>query len=153
LSLQEAKEVTNGSYDPLILAPDRASVRLVLAVALLLAQCGIAFWQHLGDTRYFAWAPNDYAVTYDLDVSVDGRRLTREQIADRYRLDLSDRLDREEKRELDLSPRQHFLWEDPPQHLVDRIDRYEETYGSGTADVTLSYQVDGQEKRVRRWPN
>lgn len=133
--------------------PNGAWLRLALAAALLAAQCGIALWQHLGDTRYFAWAPNDYAVTYDLDVSVDGRRLTREQIADRYRLDLTDRVDRNEQRELGLSPHQHYLWEDPPQHLIDRIDRYEETYGSGTAVVTLRYQVDGQSEHVWRWPS
>ena len=131
---------------------NRASPRLLLAVAVLLAQCVVAFWQHLGDTRYFTWAPNDYLVTYGLQVTVDGRRLTQEEISHRYHLSFTERLDRDDKEELGLNMRERHVHEDPPQSLLDRITRYE-TGGFGSpARVRLIYQLNGGEEHRWRWP-
>ena len=59
----------------------RISLAVAVAAVILLAQVGINVWQHAADdTRYFAWAPNDYLVTYDLHVSAGGRQLTPEEI-------------------------------------------------------------------------
>ena len=58
-------------------------------VALILLQVGIGVWQHFGSTRYFAWAPNDYLMTYDLQVTVNGASLSRDEISRRYRLSLT----------------------------------------------------------------
>jgi hypothetical protein len=131
----------------------RLSPRLLIALAILAAQVGIGIWQHLGRTRYFTWAPNDYAVTFDLRVAVDGRQLTRDEISNRYRLYLADRLDTHVWAKLGLSKQERYLWEDPPQRLLDRIKRYEETSGSSDrARVRLIYQVDGGRQREWRWP-
>jgi hypothetical protein len=154
-SSPSACEPTNAQWpcagDSAVIA-NRASPWLVVAVAVLLAQCVVAFWQHLGDTRYFAWAPNDYAVTYGLQATVDGRRLTQEEISDRYHLSFKERLDRDDKAELGLNMREHYVHEDPPQVLLDRITWYE-TGGFGSpARVRLIYQLNGGEEHIWRWP-
>jgi hypothetical protein len=121
--------------------------------AVLLAEIGLCLWQHLGDTRYFAWAPNDYLVTYDLRVNVAGQPLTTGQISHRYRLTLADRLSADIKRKLELLPSEHYVWEDPPQHLINRIKWYEQNYDSAhTASVSLTYQLDGGPVHRWRWP-
>jgi hypothetical protein len=133
--------------------PRLTSPRLLIAAAILLTQVGICAWQHFENTRYFAWAPNDYLVTYNLQVAVDGRTLTKEQIGHRYRLDLTGRLHADMKRKLGLAPSEQYVWEDPPQHLLNRIKWYEQNYGSGDhARVSLSYQLDGGPLREWRWP-
>jgi hypothetical protein len=117
-------------------------------MAILLTEVGICFWQHLGNTRYFAWAPNDYAVTYGLQVTVHERRLTAPEISHRYRLDLTDRVTKTDRANLGLSAEERYLWEDPPQRLLDRIKWYEQRYASANpAHVTLIYQLDGQKEQ------
>lgn len=129
------------------------SAALFIGVMILLAQVGVAIWQHLGDTRYFAWAPNDYLVTYDLQAGVGGRALTAEQVSRRYRLDLTSRRENDLTAKAGLASSERYVWEDPPQHLFDRIKWYEQTYGSpDPARVVLTYQLDGGPIRVWRWP-
>jgi len=132
---------------------NRIFARRFVLIAILLAQVGICFWQHLGNTRYFAWAPNDYAVTYGLQVTVDGRRLTKELISHRYRLDLTDRVDETDRANLGLSQQEHYLWEDPPQRLLDRIKWYEQRYATANpARVTLIYQNAIKRTHLWHWP-
>ncbi len=129
------------------------SAALLAGLAILLAQVGVAIWQHLGSTRYFAWAPNDYLVTYDLRAGVGGRALTPGQISRRYRLNLTNRRENDLTAKAGLAPSEHYVWEDPPQHLFDRIKWYEQTYGlRDPARVVLTYQLDGGPIRVWRWP-
>jgi hypothetical protein len=136
-----------------ITAGTRLSPQLLIALVILVAQVGIGIWQHLGKTRYFTWAPNDYAVSYDLRVTVDGRQLTRDEISNRYRLYLAYRYDKHVWAKLGLSEKERYLWEDPPQRLLDRIESYEKTTGSSNpARVALTYQVDGGKQREWRWP-
>jgi hypothetical protein len=133
----------------------RRSPRLVFAMVIVIAQFGICAWYHLGETRYFAWAPNDYVVTYDLRVTVGGRPLSKEEISDRYRLDLGElsNFDADVKAKLDLSPAERYVWQDPPQHLFDRIKGYEQEYSARPARVRLLYQVAGGKEREWRWPS
>jgi hypothetical protein len=100
----------------------------LLAAAILLAQAGAVAYVHISGSqeRYFAWAPNDYAVVYTISTSVHGHELTPGQVSARYGIP------------------EHGLWEYPPQQLVDILNRYESTYGSGQdAAVTLRYSLDG----------
>jgi hypothetical protein len=99
-----------------------------IAAVILLAQVGAVAYVHISGTneRYFAWAPNDYSVVYTISTSVHGHALTPDQVAARYGIP------------------EHGLWEYPPQQLVDILNRYETTYGSGQhAAVTLRYSLDG----------
>ncbi len=133
----------------------RISLPIVLAGVILLAQVGINIWQHLGgEARYFAWAPNDYLVTYDLQVSAGGRPLSVDEIHRRYRLDLSNRLGEGTKAKLGLSQVERYVFEDPPQELKDRIRRYEEKNGKrDSARVKLVYQLDGGKEQTWLWPS
>ena len=78
-------------------------VRLLLGIAILVAQVGSVAYAHFGPAphgqswvrktldgcsaepvgcrRYFAWAPNDYAVEYRLTVTVGGVKRSYEVIA------------------------------------------------------------------------
>ncbi|MCW3028192.1 MAG: hypothetical protein JWN81_1403 [Solirubrobacterales bacterium] len=135
----------------------RITLAIAVAATILLAQVGINIWQHLGKARYFAWAPNDYLVTYDLRVNAKGRPLTPAEIQSRYRLDLSDRigeLSDARKATLGLSTDEHYVFEDPPQELEDRIRRCEETRGKKDgARVRLVYQLDGGKEQTWLWPS
>jgi hypothetical protein len=124
-----------------------------IAAVLLLAQVGINIWQHTGKTRYFAWAPNDYLVTFDLKVDARGRSLTVPEMEHRYRLDLSSRLGEDIQRRVGLASSEHYVYEDAPKELEDRIRRYEETEGKNEgARVTLTYQFDGGKEQTWQWP-
>jgi hypothetical protein len=132
----------------------RLTVAVAIAAVILLAQVAINVWQHVGDARYFAWAPNDYLVTYDLQVSVGGRRLSAEEVQSRYRLDLSSRLSDEIDSRVGLSKVERYVFEDPPQELKDRIRRYEESRRKNdAASVRLVYQLDGGRERTWLWPS
>jgi hypothetical protein len=132
----------------------RISLPVVVAIIILLAEIGINIWQHLGETRYFAWAPNDYLVTYDLQVITGGRYLTSEEIQRRYRLDLSSRLGNEIDKRVGLSKVEHYVFEDPPQELKDLIRHYEETKGKNDATrIKLVYQLDGGKEQTWLWPS
>jgi hypothetical protein len=107
-------------------------VLTVIGVVILLAQLGNVIYAHVaGSRRYFAWAPNDYAVLYTIHTDVGGRHQTPAQVKDRYQIDA------------------HGLWEDPPQRLIDYLNRYEKTYGASEhAHVVLSYSLDGHREQM-----
>jgi hypothetical protein len=129
------------------------SLAIGVAAVILLAEVGLNIWQHLGETRYFAWAPNDYLVTYDVGVSAHGRPLSPAEIERRYHLDLSNRLGEDAKAKLGLLKRERYVFEDAPQELLDQIRRYEETKGKNDdARVTVVYQLDGGKEKAWQWP-
>jgi hypothetical protein len=129
------------------------SVRLAVVAALLAAQCGIAVWQHLGSTRYFAWAPNDYLMTYNLHVRVGGRQLTPVEMSQRYRLSLNELLSPRMRSELSLAPDERYVWQDPAAEVTSRIRRVEERRPNGPpVNVVLRYQLDAGPLRTWRWP-
>ena len=104
----------------------------LVGIVILAAQAGNVVYAHLsGSRRYFAWAPNDYAVVYTIATSVHGHLLTAAEVQSRYAL------------------KAKGLWEDPPQRLIDYLKRYETTYGRGEhAKVTLRYSLDGHRERT-----
>jgi hypothetical protein len=104
----------------------------LVGVVVLIAQAGNVVYAHLsGSRRYFAWAPNDYAVVYTITTDVHGHALTPAEVQVRYEL------------------KAHGLWEDPPQRLIDYLKRYETTYGANEhAQVTLRYSLDGHREQT-----
>ena len=107
---------------------------LAIGVAVLAVQVALVVYEHLGPTRYFAWAPNDYVVQYRLAATVDGRQLSASGVRSRYR----------------LAPR--GIWYFPAQHIIDDVQQYERTYGSGDrVRVTLRYRLNGHSQKTWRW--
>ena len=134
--------------------PILLAVPVAIVAAVLLVQTGLNIWQQTTGTRYFAWAPNDYLVTFDLRVSEHGRSLTVPEIAKRYRLDMADRLSEEAKKKIGLASVEHYVFEDAPQELKDRIRRYEQTKGKrDAARVELIYQFDAGKETTWLWPS
>jgi hypothetical protein len=112
----------------------RVRILTVIGVAILLGQVGNVVYAHVaGSRRYFAWAPNDYAVIYTITTEVGGRQLTPAQVKERYEI------------------KAHGLFEDPPERLIDYLDRYEKTYGAREhAHVLLRYTLDGHREHTWR---
>jgi len=107
---------------------------VAIGIALLAVQVGLVAYEHLGPTRYFAWAPNDYVVQYRLTATVDGHHLSPAGVRSRYH----------------LAP--HGIWYFPAQHLVDDVQQYERTYGSrDRVRVTLTYRLNGHAQQTWRW--
>jgi hypothetical protein len=117
-------------------SPGRPIRRAAVAIGIvvLALQVGLVAYEHLGPTRYFAWAPNDYVVQYQLTATVDGHRLSAAGVRGRYH----------------LAP--HGVWYFPAQHLVDDVQQYERTYGSrDRVQVTLTYRLNGHARQTWRW--
>jgi hypothetical protein len=117
-------------------SPGRVIRRAAVAIgiAVLAVQVGLVAYEHLGPTRYFAWAPNDYVVQYRLTATVDGHRLSDAGVRSRYH----------------LAP--HGIWYFPAQHLVDDVQQYERTYGArDRVRVTLTYRLNGHAEQTWRW--
>jgi hypothetical protein len=129
------------------------TARAAAVVALILLQVGIGVWQHFGSTRYFAWAPNDYLMTYDLQVTVNGASLSRDEISRRYRLSLTPLVKSAARTSLGLAPSERYVWQDPPAEVRERIRRVEDRLpASARGQVVLSYQLDAGPRREWRWP-
>ena len=117
-------------------SPGRLGGRAAVAIgiAVLAVQVALVAYEHLGLTRYFAWAPNDYVVQYRLTATVDGDRLSAAGVRGRYH----------------LAP--HGIWYFPAQHLVDDVQQYERTYGArDRVRVTLTYRLNGHAQQTWRW--
>ncbi len=118
----------------------------ILGVLFLAAQVVAVADQHRGPTRYFAWAPNDYVVEYDLRVQVDGRPLDAAQIDSRY-----GRLYGASAGSTG-DPYLRGVWEFPPEQLIDIVRQYEQTYGRQQhAHVLLDYRLDGGARHAWTW--
>jgi hypothetical protein len=83
-----------------------------------------------GSARWLCWAPNDYALEYQLTVLKDGQRIT-----GRYGI-----------------PDQG-LYENPSQNIIDIIEQYERTYGrTDHVDVDLRYRNSGAPESHWHYP-
>ncbi len=107
---------------------------LAAGCAVLALQVAFVAYEHLGPTRYFAWAPNDYVVQYRLTATVDDHPLSPAGVRRRYH----------------LAP--HGIWYFPAQHIIDDVQQYERTYGaSDHVVVTLTYRLNGHARKTWRW--
>jgi hypothetical protein len=144
-------------------APSRLVLaRFTVGIAILAAQVASVTYAHFGPAptgqswfrkaldgcsaepvgcrRYVAWAPNDYVVEYTLAVEVGGRNLSFRDALGRYHYPPSHR-------------RRTAVYEDPPQRLIDTIERYERAHRDRTVRVLLTYTVNGGPRHEWRWPH
>ncbi|WP_421894468.1 hypothetical protein [Marinoscillum sp.] len=86
---------------------------------------------YFSDTKYFCWVPYDQISLYSIEVKVDNRFLSREEIQARYRQPSTGR----ENRNI--------------ENLISIIQQYESTYGADqSANVKLTYQTNGKELKT-----
>ena len=105
------------------------------AAALLLFQVVMIVYARFVPSRYFCWAPFDIQTEYKLQVEVDGHALNAKEVRARYRR------------------QQNGTDNRSPQHVMDIVQGYEETYGrSKPARVEMRYRVNGKQEQVWRWP-
>lgn len=111
-------------------------MRVAISVAFLVVQfISIIYAQMAGNERYFCWAPNDYMVSYQLQVKIGGRVLDREETRLRYRLP------------------SYRVYENVVTHMEDIIRQYETTYGRyDHAEIVLKYSTNGGPQKEWRWP-
>ena len=102
---------------------------------LLLLQIVSVVHARFVPSRWLAWAPNDYAVGYRMQVHIDGRGLSFAEIWNRYQL------------------HSEGVYENPIQNLIDIVRQRERTYGhNDQAEVVLAYRPNGGTPQEWRWP-
>lgn len=108
-------------------------LRWTLGLSLLLFQVAAIGYARFVPARYFCWAPFDTQTAYQLDVTVNGARLTDRQIRARYR-----RLG------------QKGSDNRSPQHVIDVLEQTEERYHpEDDAHIVMAYRINGKEEQ--RW--
>jgi|SRR6516162_3864364 len=111
------------------------NVRKTAGIVFLLAQVAVVVHSRFVPSRWLCWAPNDYAVQYQLQVSVRGLHLDPTDIQRRYHL-----------------PSEGW-YENPAANIMDIVRQYEQTEGKNdTAQVLFSYRVDGGKTQQWQWP-
>lgn len=113
-------------------------VRNSIAIVFLLLQLASVIYARFTPRRYFSWAPNDYVVEYQVDVTAHGQPLSPEQVRARYHIE----------------PESGWEVEYPAEHLIDNFKQYETTYGRyDAAEVRMTWTYNGHpELRTWRWP-
>jgi hypothetical protein len=110
-------------------------MRRTMGILLLLLQGVSAGHAQFVPSRWLAWAPNDYAVGYKLQVHVDGCDLSPRDIEIRYGLAAEQ------------------VYENPASNIMDIVAQRERTYGQGDhAEVLLIYRVNNEPPKEWRWP-
>jgi hypothetical protein len=111
------------------------TVRYTAGSVFLLAQAALVVHAHFVPSRWLCWAPNDYAVEYQLHVKAYGRELNPAEVQTRYHV------------------ADHGWYENPAANIMDIVRQYEQTDGAkDAAQVLLTYRLDGGQTREWRWP-
>jgi len=109
--------------------------RTLVGVGLLGFQIFMIGYARFVPSRYFCWAPMDSQNLYSITVVTADRELDAEEIETRYR-----------------QPAEGGNWQ-AIQHVLDKIQQYEETYGRGDgARVVVTYTVNGGPEETWTWP-
>jgi hypothetical protein len=110
-------------------------MRRAIGILFLLLQGGSVVHAQFVSSRWLAWAPNDYAVWYRLQVHLDGRDLSPSEIERRYGLAAEQ------------------VYENPARNIMDIVEQRERTYDRDDhAEVLLIYRPNGEPPKEWRWP-
>jgi hypothetical protein len=125
-----------GLHEGITSAMAIATMRKFIGIAVLATQFGMIVYARFVPERVFTWAPNDYMVEYATKVSIDGQKLTPEEVTRRYRW-----------------PAQG-IYNNSAQDYFDYLTAYETTYGKYQhAQVLVRYSVNGSAVREWTWPH
>ena len=110
-------------------------MRRLIGIAFLLLQFAMVVQGQFGPTRWYCWAPNDYAIWYRVEVRLDGVQLSSAEVEQRYQM-----------------PAEHVA-QHPAENIERIIRQRETTYGRNhDAQVTLRYRKNGSAMQVWQWP-
>lgn len=108
------------------------SLRWSLGIVLLLFQVGAILYARFVPTRYFCWAPFDMQTDYRLVVTVNGKHLTDQEIARRYRRGAKGTDNRSY------------------HHVIDILEQTEKRYHSDdVTEIVMTYRING--KQEQQW--
>jgi len=118
-----------------IVPKNKIPLRLLFGGLLLIVQLGMIVFARFTEARYFCWAPHDVQNEFILEVTLDGQKLSAEDIFKRYRIP---------KKSTD--PRSI-------QHVKDALKKYELIYSKDNpAKIVMNYNRNGVEQESWRWP-
>src|SRR3954451_4346974 len=104
--------------------PAMRHLRWIIGLSLLTFQVGAIVYAHFVPARYFCWAPFDMQTDYRLEVTVNRRQLSAQEIQQRYRRPAKGTDNRS------------------TQHLIDIIEQAEQRYHpDDQTHVTMTYRV------------
>ncbi|MBO6880782.1 hypothetical protein [Winogradskyella sp.] len=106
-------------------------LRKTIGILFIISQIVLIIYAKFVPERFFCWAPFDEHTYLDIDVEVNGKLLTKKEIAKRYRYKSKG-------------------WEPRSINNVFSIIRqYESTYGKeDNASVKVKYATNGNEERI-----
>lgn len=108
------------------------ALRWIIGLALLAFQIGAISYARFVPERYFCWAPFDMQTDYRLQVTVNGRRLSDDEIQRRYRRP------------------SHGTDNRSSHHIMDIVAQAERRYHARECtEVIMTYRVNG--KQEQRW--
>ncbi len=97
-----------------------------VGIVFLIAQVLSIIYARVIPERFFCWAPYDQHTFYEVIVEVDGVKLTKNEIKERYKY-----------KSLGWEPRSIY-------NVFNIIDQYESTYGKNeNAIVQVKYSING----------
>lgn len=108
--------------------------RIVILGSLLAFQVGAIVYARTVESRYFCWAPYDQQTRYQIDVTVNGKKLSADEIRQRYRrpkMGNDNRSVRHVKDILEGAERQY--------HPQDQVE------------IVLTYRINGKEEQTWRY--
>lgn len=110
-------------------------MRFALGVGFLTLQVILVVASQASPARWFSWAPHSAQVWYELDVTLDGRRLAPEEVAGRFGV-----------------PRTG--WEAHAlRNLQDILIQHTRTYGRHEdVAIVMRYRVNGRPVETWTWP-
>lgn len=106
---------------------------IFIGILFLTVQVASVIYARFIPERFFCWAPYDEHTYYSIDVVVDGRSLTLDEVKSRYR----------------------YLPEGWEPRCIDNVfslvQQYESTYGKAQdAEVTITYSTNGKTEKIWR---
>jgi hypothetical protein len=114
--------------------PGMRSLRWTIGLSLLAFQAGAIVYARFVPARYFCWAPFDMQTDYRLEVTVNGKKLSPNEIQRRYRRPARGTDNRSS------------------QHVIDIVELAEQRYHPGDdTEVIMTYRVNGKQEQQWRY--
>ena len=111
-------------------------IRLGLGYLFLLFQVILIFYSRYIPERFFCWAPYDEQTSYEILVTIDGKKLSEDEVGKRYRYGQK----RMESRTV--------------HNVFNMVKQYEETYGKhDNAQVEIIYSTNGGQNNTWNFPH
>lgn len=105
--------------------------RFYVGILFLLLQVGGIVYARYTPERFFCWAPYDNHTLFEVNVTINGKSFTQQQVEERYKYKMKGW----EQRSID--------------NIISLISQYERTYGKhDNAKVKMTYSTNGHDEKT-----